>query len=49
LIFAGVIFTILAGDSAVTLFSGIKNWISEYTGWFLVLTMNVVLLHVSAF
>ncbi len=43
LIFAGVIFTILAGDSAVTLFSGIKNWISEYTGWFLVLTMNVVL------
>ena len=43
LIFAGVIFTILAGDSAVKLFSGIKAWMCDYTGWFLVLTMNVVL------
>jgi len=43
LILAGVLFTILAGESAVKLFSGIKGWISEYTGWFLVLTMNVVL------
>jgi len=43
LIFAGVLFTLLAGDAAVKLFSGIKGWISEYTGWFLVLTMNVVL------
>jgi choline/glycine/proline betaine transport protein len=43
LIFAGVIFTILAGDAAEKLFAGTKNWISEYTGWFLVLTMNVVL------
>ena len=43
LIFAGVIFTILAGDAAVKLFSGIKAWISDYAGWFLVLTMNVVL------
>lgn len=44
LIFAGVIFTLLAGDSAVSLFSSIKEWISEYAGWFLVLTMNVVLI-----
>ncbi len=43
LIFTGVLFTLLAGDAAATLFSGIKGWISEYTGWFLVLTMNVVL------
>ena len=43
LIFVGVLFTLLAGDAAANLFSGIKGWISEYTGWFLVLTMNVVL------
>lgn len=43
LIFAGVIFTILAGDGAATLFSAIKTWMCDYTGWFLVLTMNVVL------
>jgi choline/glycine/proline betaine transport protein len=43
LIFAGVIFTLLAGDAAEKLFSNTKNWISEYTGWFLVLTMNFVL------
>jgi choline/glycine/proline betaine transport protein len=43
LIFVGVFFTILAGDAAVNLFSGIKNWMCNYTGWFLVLTMNVVL------
>jgi choline/glycine/proline betaine transport protein len=43
LILAGVIFTILAGDAAANLFSAIKSWISNYTGWFLVLTMNVVL------
>ena len=43
LIFAGVIFTILAGEAAENLFSGIKTWISDYTGWFLVLTMNIVL------
>ncbi len=43
LIFAAVLFTLLAGDAAAKLFSGIKGWISEYTGWFLVLTMNVVL------
>jgi len=43
LIFAGVIFTILAGESAERLFAGIKDWISQYTGWFLVLTMNTVL------
>jgi len=44
LIFAGVIFTLVAGDSAVSLFSSIKDWMSEYTGWFLVLTMNAVLI-----
>jgi choline/glycine/proline betaine transport protein len=43
LILAGVFFTILAGDAAEKLFSSIKDWISEYTGWFLVLTMNAVL------
>ncbi len=43
LIFAGVLFTIIAGDAAEKLFAAIKDWISEYTGWFLVLTMNVVL------
>ncbi len=43
LIFAGVIFTLLAGDAAEKLFSNTKDWISEYTGWFLVLTMNFVL------
>ena len=43
LIFAGVIFTIGAGAAAERLFAGIKAWISDYTGWFLVLTMNVVL------
>ena len=43
LIFAGVIFTIAAGDAAENLFSSIKNWMCEYTGWFLVLTMNLVL------
>ena len=43
LILAGVFFTIIAGDAAEKLFSSIKDWISEYTGWFLVLTMNVVL------
>ncbi len=29
LIFTGVLFTLLAGDAAATLFSGIKEWISE--------------------
>ena len=43
LILAGVIFTIAAGDSAEKLFSGIKGWMTQYTGWFLVLTMNLVL------
>jgi choline-glycine betaine transporter len=43
LIFAGVIFTLIAGDAAANLFSTIKNWMSDYTGWFLVLTMNIVL------
>jgi len=43
LIFAGVIFTIGAGAAAEKLFAGIKAWMSDYTGWFLVLTMNVVL------
>jgi choline-glycine betaine transporter len=44
LIFAGVAFTLIAGDSAAKLFSGIKGWICDYTGWFMVLTMNVVLI-----
>ncbi|MEJ2155535.1 MAG: BCCT family transporter [Desulfobacteraceae bacterium] len=44
LIFAGVAFTLIAGDSAAKLFSGIKAWICDYTGWFMVLTMNVVLI-----
>ncbi len=43
LILAGVAFTLIAGDSAEKLFAGVKGWISDYTGWFLVLTMNVVL------
>jgi len=43
LIFVGLIFTILAGDAAERLFAAIKDWISTYTGWFLVLTMNFVL------
>ncbi len=43
LILAGVLFTIIAGESAEQLFSSIKNWIANYTGWFMVLTMNVVL------
>jgi len=43
LILAGVIFTIIAGDAAERLFASIKDWISEYAGWFMVLTMNLVL------
>jgi choline-glycine betaine transporter len=43
LIFAGFFFTILAGATAEKLFADVKEWISNYTGWFLVLTMNVVL------
>ena len=43
LILAGVLFTLIAGDAAEKLFAATKNWISEYTGWFLVLTMNFVL------
>ncbi len=43
LILAGVFFTIIAGSAAERLFAFIKNWISDYAGWFMVLTMNVVL------
>ena len=43
LILAGVFFTLIAGKAAEQLFAGIKDWITTYTGWFLVLTMNLVL------
>jgi choline/glycine/proline betaine transport protein len=43
LILVGVFFTIIAGSAAERLFAFIKNWISDYAGWFMVLTMNVVL------
>ena len=43
LIILGVLFTLIAGYFAKTLFSSIQAWISCYTGWFFVLVMNVVL------
>ncbi len=43
LIILGVIFTIITGETAKTLFSSIQGWISTYTGWFFILVMNVVL------
>jgi choline/glycine/proline betaine transport protein len=43
LIILGVVFTLVAGDFAKTLFSNIQAWISNYTGWFFVSVMNIVL------
>ena len=43
LVIFGVVFVILAGEFAQSLFANVKSWICTYTGWFMVLTMNVVL------
>ncbi len=40
----GVIFTLALGDAALNFFSELQAWISNATGWFFVLVMNVVLI-----
>jgi choline/glycine/proline betaine transport protein len=44
IIISGVLFTLIAGDFAQNLFSSIQSWISNFTGWFFVFVMNMVLL-----
>ena len=43
LIILGVIITIALGDTAENLFSTFQTWMSDYTGWFFVFVMNLVL------
>ncbi len=42
-IILGVALTLIAGETASTLFSSVQTWIATYTGFFFVLVMNVVL------
>ena len=39
-----VLLTIIMGETAETIFGNMQSWISNFTGWFFVLVMNVVLL-----
>lgn len=43
IIIIGVILTLLAGEAANNVFSLIQGYIADYTGWFFVFVMNVVL------
>jgi choline/glycine/proline betaine transport protein len=43
-IILGVVLCILMGDAAESMFGEIQAWIANFTGWFFVLVMNVVLL-----
>ena len=43
LIILGVVFTLVMGNVAQEMFSSIQSWISNFTGWFFILVMNVVL------
>jgi choline/glycine/proline betaine transport protein len=44
IIILGVVMTLLLGETAESLFGEIQSWISNFTGWFFVLVMNVVLI-----
>lgn len=43
-IIAGVLMTLIMGDTAAGIFASIQSWISNFTGWFFILVMNVVLI-----
>lgn len=43
IILLGVILALIAGDSATEVFKNVQGWIANYTGWFFVLVMNIVL------
>ena len=43
LIILGVLITLLMGESAEKMFGSLQAWIANYSGWFYVLVMNVVL------
>jgi choline/glycine/proline betaine transport protein len=42
-IILGVVFTLILGETAQGILAGIQSWIANFTGWFFVLVMNVVL------
>mgnify|MGYP006285556277 CR=1 FL=1 len=42
-IILGVLLTLIMGDTAESIFGAMQSWISNFTGWFFVLVMNVVL------
>ena len=42
-IILGVLMTLILGDTASGIFGAMQSWISNFTGWFFVLVMNVVL------
>lgn len=44
IIILGVVMTLLLGETADYIFGEIQAWISNFTGWFFVLVMNVVLI-----
>lgn len=43
IILLGVILALIAGDAATEVFKNVQGWIANYTGWFFVLVMNIVL------